>query len=156
MVTPIGHVSLRSSFWLFVDYDYGTGCSSKYVLVRSIDYRESETNSTAEFSGMESPSMDMLLQRDSICLRIGAFYLNDGHWEQYIIVIPGWDVIIVRTGDDRDGSDENTENTENNVLIPLALATDLTVDVVVESLSDWFYFGFTVYFCTDKRENYVR
>ena len=28
----------------------------------------------------------------------------NGHWGQYIIVIPSWNLIIVRTGDDRDGS----------------------------------------------------
>lgn len=43
-------------------------------------------------------------------------YYAAGHWGQYIIVVPSWDVIIVRTGDDRDGSYSNRE------LIPLALA----------------------------------
>lgn len=43
-------------------------------------------------------------------------YYAAGHWGQYIIVIPSWDVVIVRTGDDRDGS------YDNNVMIPLALA----------------------------------
>ncbi len=43
-------------------------------------------------------------------------YYAAGHWGQYIIVIPSWDVIIVRTGDDRDGS------YSNNTMIPLALA----------------------------------
>ena len=48
------------------------------------------------------------------------FYYGSGHWGQYLIVIPSWDVVIVRTGDDRDGS------YDNNVLVPLALgvATD--------------------------------
>ena len=55
-------------------------------------------------------------------------YYASGHWGQYIIVIPSWDVVIVRTGDDRDGS------YENNTLIPLALALaiDPTLDAVVE------------------------
>ena len=41
------------------------------------------------------------------------FYYGSGHWGQYLIVIPSWDVVIVRTGDDRDGS------YDNNVMIPL-------------------------------------
>lgn len=44
------------------------------------------------------------------------FYYGSGHWGQNLIVIPSWDVIIVRTADDRDGS------YDNNVLVPLALA----------------------------------
>jgi CubicO group peptidase (beta-lactamase class C family) len=44
------------------------------------------------------------------------FFYGSGHWGQYLIVIPDWDVIIVRTGDDRDGS------YDNNVMVPLALA----------------------------------
>ena len=31
-------------------------------------------------------------------------YYASGHWGQTILVIPSWDVIIVRTADDRDGS----------------------------------------------------
>ena len=31
-------------------------------------------------------------------------YTATGHWGQYIIVIPSWDLVIVRTGDDRDKS----------------------------------------------------
>ena len=44
------------------------------------------------------------------------FYLWFWTLGQYLIVIPDWDVIIVRTGDDRDGS------YDNNVMVPLALA----------------------------------
>ena len=44
------------------------------------------------------------------------FFYGAGHWGQYIIVIPSWDMVIVRTGDDRDGS------YDNNVMVPLALA----------------------------------
>lgn len=36
-------------------------------------------------------------------------YAAEGHWGQYIIVLPSQDLVIVRTGDDRDGSfDPNT------------------------------------------------
>ena len=31
-------------------------------------------------------------------------YTATGHWGQYIVVVPSWDLVIVRTGDDRDGS----------------------------------------------------
>jgi CubicO group peptidase (beta-lactamase class C family) len=42
-------------------------------------------------------------------------YTADGHWGQYITVVPSKDVVIVRTGDDRDDS------VDLNTLIPLAL-----------------------------------
>lgn len=42
-------------------------------------------------------------------------YYAAGHWGQYIYVIPSLEVIIVQTGDDRDGS------RDPNVMIPLAL-----------------------------------
>jgi CubicO group peptidase (beta-lactamase class C family) len=29
-------------------------------------------------------------------------YAANGHWGQYIVVIPSLDLVIVRTGDDRD------------------------------------------------------
>ncbi len=59
-------------------------------------------------------------------------YYAAGHWGQYIIVIPSWDVIIVRTGDDRDGS------YDNNALIPLALsvATEPNQEPTQESSSN--------------------
>ena len=57
------------------------------------------------------------------------FYYGSGHWGQYLIVIPSWDVVIVRTGDDRDGS------YDNNIMVPLALAlaTDPFASTATES-----------------------
>lgn len=51
-------------------------------------------------------------------------YYAAGHWGQYIIVVPSWNVIIVRTGDDRDGSYSNRD------LIPLALAVTTPPDII--------------------------
>lgn len=31
-------------------------------------------------------------------------YAAQGHWKQQIVVVPSWDLVVVRTGDDRDGS----------------------------------------------------
>lgn len=42
-------------------------------------------------------------------------YSANGHWGQYIVVVPSRDVVIVRVGDDRKG------HTELDQLIPLAL-----------------------------------
>ena len=43
-------------------------------------------------------------------------YYASGHWGQYIFIIPSRNVIIVRTGDDRDHS------FDLNIFVPLALA----------------------------------
>ena len=42
-------------------------------------------------------------------------YLASGHWGQSIWVIPSWDMVLVRTGDDRDGS------LDHNSWVPLAM-----------------------------------
>lgn len=42
-------------------------------------------------------------------------YVAIGHWGQYIVVVPSLDVVVVRTGDDRD------EGLSLNTFIPLAL-----------------------------------
>lgn len=43
-------------------------------------------------------------------------YLAEGHWGQWVVVVPSRDVVIVRTGDDRKGGMDPAK------LIPLALA----------------------------------
>jgi CubicO group peptidase (beta-lactamase class C family) len=49
-------------------------------------------------------------------------YLAVGHWGQFVVVIPSHNMVIIRTGDDRDSSSLDQNNANMDQFLKLALA----------------------------------